>query len=177
MELAITDTAITPIDFQKIQSGDPSEFQKLYRKIYNKLLDEATCLVNDQEQSITGVQLSCIQSWIHCEGITSEQYYFGYVRSRLLRYTQALRDDHRRIHHELGVLNELLSVQYERPFYHLANLYENLTVFQKGLIRKTFKFYYQPAPGNPSNPGVGPHPLPAQTLLNYAFYTLHYILV
>lgn len=166
MELAISDTTVFPVDLLKIQSGDPYEFQKLYRKFYDRLLDEAALLLNDRAQSIALVQLSCIQSWVHCEDITSEEYYFGYARSRVLRYAQIGSSKDQRLNHELAVLSEILANQYELTLYHLDNLYATLSLSQKDLIRKAFRSYFQP----------GPHVAYSQTLLNHAFFILHYML-
>lgn len=170
MTLAISDTEVTPVDIQKIQSGEPSEFQKLYRKFYGSLLHETTLLLNNPHQALALVQLSCIRSWINCENITSEQYYAGYVRSRVLRYIQLLNRQEDRISLEFQFLKEILSDQYAINEQHLADLYEHLTVTQKALVRRIFKSYYQPKPGN--LPGAN-----HQTLLRYSFYILHYIIL
>jgi hypothetical protein len=170
MTLAISDTEVTPVNFEKIQSGDPFDFQKLYRKFYNLLLHETTLLLNNPDQVLALVQLSCIQSWINCENITSEQYYAGYIRNRILRYVQILSRQEDRINHELQFLKEIVLDRYALSEQHLARLCVHLTISQKALVRRIFKSYYQPMPGN----------LPAanhQTLLRYAFYTLHYIIL
>jgi hypothetical protein len=176
MILAIPDTEITPIDIPKVQSGDPFEFQQLYRKFFSALVGEATIEVNDREQAISLVQLGCIQCWIRCGDITSEQYYLGYIRVRILRYAQALSRQEDGINQELEVLKEILSDGYAPDGQQPANLYGHLPLSQKALVRQVFKAYYQPAPDNPFRPEPDPNALYSKTLLNYALYTLHYIL-
>ena len=131
MTLAFSDTAVTPVNIEKIQAGDPSEFQKLYRKYYATLVDEAIQLLNNEDQAIFLVQLSCITSWTRCEDITSEKYYFGYMRTRLLRYSQAWNDKDHRIEHELAIVTDILSDKYELPLPELTSLFENLTLSKK----------------------------------------------
>lgn len=174
--MILADTEITPIDIPKVQSGDPTEFQQLYRKFYNALVNEATIEVNDRDQAISLVQLGCIQCWIRCGDITSEQYYLGYVRARILRYAQVLSHQEARVRQELEVLKEILSDRYAPDGQQPANLYGHLTLSQKAMVRQVFKAYYQPAPDNPFRPEPDPNALYSKTLLNYAFYTLHYIL-
>ena len=168
MTLAISDTEITPLDLQKVQSGDPAEFQQLYRKFYDALVDEATHLLGDQDQAIILVQLGCIQCWIRCEEITCERYYFGYVRIRLLVYAEELSVQENRIKQELEILKEILSDQYALGGQQLASLYGELTLVQKGIIRQVLKSYYR----QPGNAAAIKH----QPLIRYAFYALHYIL-
>jgi hypothetical protein len=173
---AIPDTEITPIDIPKVQSGDPAEFKQLYRKFYSALVHEATNEVNDRDQAISLVQLSCIQCWIRCGDLTSEQYYFRYARVRILHYVQVLSRQEERIGQELEVLKKILSDRYAPHGQQPADLYGHLTLSQKALVRQAFKSYYQPAPDNPFRPEPEPNTLNSETLLNYAFYTLHYIL-
>ena len=175
MTLAFSDTVVTPIDLIKIQSGEPSEFQQLYRKYYATLVAEATQLLNNEDQAIFLVQLSCIQSWIRCEEITSEKYYFGYMRTRVLRYSQAMNDTAYRVEHELGIVTGVVSDQYALSLPDLTILYGNLPLAQKGLARQTVRSLFIPAQGNPLSPETAPA-ANLQTLLNYAFYSLHYIL-
>lgn len=168
MTLAIADTDITPFSIQKIQSGEPLDFQQLYRKFYDSLLQESRFLVKEEDQAITVVQLSCIQNWIQCEAITSEAYYFGYGRSRILRYAQVWSHQERQIQHELKVLKEIVSDRYALSEQHMASLYGHLSLSQKALVRQVFKSYFRP---QQENLPVEKHPL-----LDYAFYSLHYIL-
>jgi hypothetical protein len=123
MTLAFSDTAVTPINIEKVQSGDPSEFQQLYRKYYATLVEEATQLLNNEDQAIFLVQLSCIASWTRCAAITSEKYYVGYMRTRVLRYSQSLSNPAYQPAHELAILTEILSGKYELPLRELTPQY------------------------------------------------------
>lgn len=167
--LAIPDTEIS-LDLQKVQCGDAVDFKIIYRKFYETLLAEATLLANNQDQAAAVVQLSCIQSWIHCEAITSEQYYFLYSRGRVLRYAQVLSQRADEIHNELDILKKILAEGHALKGQHLASWYEHLTLSQKTLVRQVFQSYFQRQHGNPPAEK-------AQILLKYAFYVLHYILV
>lgn len=168
MIVAIPDTEVTPFEIQKIQSGDPSAFQKIYRKFYDTLVAEAALLLS-QKQAVAMVQLSCIQSWVKCEDITSEQYFVGYIRSRVLHYVQILSRQENRIEQELQFLKEIVSEKYALSEPHLVSLYEHLTISQNALVRRLFKSYFQSQPGS--------QPIEKKdALLRYAFYTLHYIL-
>ncbi|OQP66628.1 hypothetical protein [Niastella populi] len=168
MTLAIADTDVTPLTIQKVRSGEPIDFQKLYQKFYDFLLQEARFLIQEEDQAITLVQLSCIQNWVQCEAITSEAYYFGYGRSRILRYAQVWSHREPQIQHELKILQELLSDRYALSEQHMASLYGHLALSQKALVLQVFKSYFRPGPAHPP---VEKHPL-----LDYAFYSLHYIL-
>jgi hypothetical protein len=130
-------------------------------------------VLNNHDQATFLVQLSCLKSWIRCEEITTEKYYYGYCRTRVLCYIQAVNQKEYPIDHELAIITEILSDRYEAAPQELVFLYGNLTPAQKELARQLLRSFCLPASGILIDTAPAAN---TRALLNAALYSLHYIL-
>lgn len=67
------------IDIEKLKTGDPKSFQRLYQLFYGDLVNKATSLLKEKEAAATLVNHSFIKCWLRSGDLTSMDYITAFL--------------------------------------------------------------------------------------------------
>ena len=77
------DSGRPTLQIKKLQTGDPKEFQKLYKFYFDDFVKEASLLLKNGDDAPAIVSHSFIKCWLKCNALTSTTYFFAFLRTTI----------------------------------------------------------------------------------------------
>ena len=94
-------------DIDKLQAGDPKNFQKLYQLYYRDFVAEARQLLDDKNKAPELVRHSFIKLWLKC-GVLSPGEYFAFLRTSVNTHCYNANNSKKHSPEQQDILNDII---------------------------------------------------------------------